>query len=158
MPWELTYLIDNLDYKTVLSTTTALYVLDDGEMLDASTDICWCRNCDDLRMMEVLPTIDEVTEAYSNEQKYALRVFKKDSPAHAAAHEHWQRYHWRVNRVAPPKCLSCGGTNLYKLDPESSQDPVSGHSFRCLETIHCILDPPLKPLLSPEGDVIQQHG
>lgn len=158
MGWINTYLIDDTMSRDICTSDAASYLLEDGQLMNVSTCVAWCRVCNDIRMVEHVPTIEEATAAFTNADKYTLRVFKKDTIAYIIAHDRQLTCHWRTKRTSPAKCLFCGGTDFYRFEDNACRDDISGHTFQLNGFQHFSECWPItRSLYSPEGDFIRKE-
>lgn len=124
------YLMDGTTELAAASVLDTSYVLEDGYLLIALTEVVFCRTCCDLGLGERIPSIEEATAAFTHADRYTLKALRKQKTmAYDWAMERKRCYEWRLARVAPPRCLTCGGHDLFVVEGEQCNDPISGHEF-----------------------------
>lgn len=155
---NLLYRIDGVTVAGVGDGIDVNYLLDDGYLLPVDQSPAWCRDCNRLRMVEDLPTVERAVTEFTNADRYTLRVFQQSSLAFAIAMWHRRRCEWRLKRSSPAKCFYCGGTNYFQIVENRCCDPVAGHEFQFIgmESYEPALPLP-RIRLSPEGDVIESE-
>jgi hypothetical protein len=121
---------------TIPSGVLYRYCLPNGCELPAIGETVWCLNCDGMRTAERLPMLERLREQVRDLEDKGpdeVSVAKKGAflkqPINVAqefAAELWRRrstVEWRAARQAPPRCLSCGGTQLMTLEGHGDDDP-----------------------------------
>lgn len=110
------------------------YLMEDGYQVMQDKGLGWCHSCDGFRAIEVIPSMEELeTEAAEAEQElndhlrphdwlwnYAPEWILPERIKWAAflrnkMEEARRRILWRQQRVSPPRCLNCAGTDVEKI-------------------------------------------
>lgn len=107
----------------------------------------WCNQCETIRYVEYIPSLDELQQEYEKltapppeepppgwAEKLFFRVidffFKSDNSFNA---KDWQQEQisnqknlisWRQARTAPPHCLTCGATDINRIEYEQINESV----------------------------------
>ena len=103
----------------------------------------WCNQCDTIRYVECIPTVDEIREEYDEFvapyveppptgirkfiDKFMKGIFSsnRDNRHDESIRELNSKIAWRQARTALPHCLTCGTTNLTSVDFKSAHDGQS---------------------------------
>ena len=153
-----TYIVDAKIVMEIPSVLDTFYVFDDGGQLRVETQDAYCRTCRYLRPVEKIPSVFEVESGYTDGDRRVLRK-QEDTESirfkNAAIHK--RRYDWRFSRTCKPRCLKCGGHDLFILANNECRDPISGRVFA---PRNCVFFDPVCDIqirLRPDGTVISSN-
>jgi hypothetical protein len=101
----------------------AQYLYDVSTTLSIPWRPCWCWQCNDVCLGEFLPTPNEIVEEAKawrrRDQEFNyVTEFRPPTGFRDDEHEPYalayfdDLFAWRITRVSPPKCLSCGSENI----------------------------------------------
>jgi hypothetical protein len=96
----------------------------EGGPISYSSTTAWCYVCDTIKLVEQLPTEEEIRAVYAEYYgipgpkvsglKKLMRSFDRTYQEKIRQME--RKLAWRQIRTSPPHCLTCGSTNLGHLD------------------------------------------
>jgi hypothetical protein len=137
---ETTYRIDDSYDLSVVASIDTMYVLEDGYLLPTLVQDAFCRRCNSIELVEVIPTFESLQIELANDEPTV---------------EHQLRLEWRPARTSPPRCIYCGNSDYFALDLKSaSVDPVTGKRFVWSDGVFFEANHSLKIRLHPDGTVI----
>lgn len=109
----------------------------------------WCNQCDTIRYVEHIPTLDELQEDYdefkapfieppaTGIRKFISLIFRGGRPSASDVRRSESikklntQIAWRQARIAPPHCLTCGSTDLTPIDFEQvDEHTTTAKNFR----------------------------
>ncbi len=137
--------------QAIRTTLIYVYVLHNNQQIPGCAIPAWCFDCGGIRDAERLPTLERLGQLLVNLESNGLdRQALKDKaaflkidldPHREYAKELAQRravLDWRSNRVSPPRCLVCGGTNHSPVQCVDTgfEHPGCGGVFRTEQTFH----------------------
>lgn len=107
------------------------YVMEEGYKVMQDKELGWCHTCNDFAAIEVIPTMAELeAEAAEAEQKLNNHITRHDwlwycipslfRPERMDMIPHLRKYLeeaqrrilWRQQRISPPRCQHCAGTDV----------------------------------------------
>ena len=139
--------------ETIRTTLIYHYVLRDNQQLPGGAIPTWCFNCGGIRDAEQLPRLERLAQLLAHLESNGVdeqelndkAAFLKTEldPEHEYAKELARRraaLNWRSNRVSPPRCLVCGGTNHSPIQwtDTGCEHPGCGGVFKTQQTFHSV--------------------
>jgi len=130
---------DNCKGAEQISAPLRSYLFKGGETLNINKTFAWCSECNTVVWAELLPDIESLSEVSEIE--------------------------WRKNRLAPPKCLTCGSLDIIYSISSQTNSGNQKYELSCpsCDGIIRILQEPVLSLdrrwiqYTPEGDLIQNY-
>lgn len=158
MASSIVYLMDGKTPVAALSVSDAFYVLEDGFLLHVNTEAVFCRTCDHLEPAERIPSIADAEAAFTSADRYTLKATRnRKTRAYDAAMTRKRYFEWRSTRIALPRCLKCGGHDLFVIHDNECCDPVSGHTFVFRDCVFYVPVVPISIRLRPDGTVLESN-
>ena len=123
--YRIKYLPDGPEMD-VCGTRGNYYEFDDGSRLDVHTTLIWCRQCATIRDGERIESLEDIDRQIKDLNDPASELYRMT--ANSVLQELTgrgeefrleqieklkRRRRWREARTSPPKCISCGSTDLY---------------------------------------------
>ena len=140
------------------------YYVQDGEItLNVKTCLVWCDVCHAVTMGEDLKSLEsaeaEIAEYQDPKSETCRSLTQKSEGGDVSAEtlilrrkEAILRKEFLLQRIAPPKCLECGTTNIYVLrDGEAVETPVGPITIQCV----ALASVGFHGYCSPEGDRVE---
>ena len=117
------------------------YEFPDGCLIDLETHLAWCANCRTFTDGELIQSPDEIRQqiadlqnpesaAYKfaewNEQQIEMATGKSDANyRESRITQLASRLKWRLQRIAPPKCIQCGSTDIvFPLSMDETESEI----------------------------------
>ncbi len=137
--------------QTIRTTLIYHYVLHDSQRIPGCAIPTWCFDCGGIRDAEQLPTLERLAQRLADLESNGLDEQELNGKAaflktqldlqHEYATELARRraaLNWRSNRVSPPRCLVCGGTNHSPIQwtENGCEHPGCGGVFQTQQTFH----------------------
>lgn len=105
------------------------YHLQDGSEINVERDLGWCYDCDSFKTVEELPKLEAISSKLES-LKTELLGYITDEAGNGLAEDKQRKihrledkfmktklvYNWRESRESPPKCLTCGSTDIENID------------------------------------------
>ncbi|TWU05850.1 hypothetical protein [Stieleria varia] len=149
------------------------YEFGDGSTLDLRPTMAWCVKCQDFVDAEWIASLQQIedelvelrdptsmrAEVFTSEEppfdKPVFRERRKRLYAEAID-EAERRVQWRSDRLAPPKCLQCGSTNV-EFQGDGNEMTVTGRGLVHVECTGMCSTDFLNWFFTPEGDRIPRE-
>lgn len=117
----------NSDREVVVVLSDSEYRLVDGSRLPIWQTAVWCSQCHDFEPGEKIPSITSLRKLLLS--TLVARLLSR--PSLHRIKDLRRRIKWRRARRSPPRCLTCGGTDLYLLPRDSEfVHPETGERMR----------------------------
>lgn len=153
MPYFVEIQIGDGPLVDVVFLDRCAYILADGSRLDVSQQEAFCRNCRKAVIAEAVPSVSEIEARVRDLQDPAGR-FRAAFDAvliDGFLHEEIARHKWRQLRQSPPRCLSCGQTDILAIDADEVYDTVLSVHIKRRSTGHTSCTNTSERLLTSEG-------
>ena len=128
------------------------YVMPDGERIGVVCQLVWCVRCGKITEGEEVPTVADLDEKISFWERPPGPTSGNRRLRQTFAAMFKQRRQWRLTRVGPPKCLTCGSAEVTAFPNNVAvPHPAGSGTVRVhADSIYYVLGGP--DLLTPEGD------
>lgn len=98
-------------------STGDYYEFEDGSRIDLQTAPVWCHRCGRLTHGEEVEPVEAIDRAIAAEPRNRYGFPRQGAYGRQVLERLQARRRWREKRRSPPKCITCGSTDLFVFPP-----------------------------------------